>query len=251
MNTFRVALMLFTFMSHGTARDAYGQHTDNATIPFASGETANYRAAWGIFGRAGGATLTVVSDTLDGSPVLHATLSVRGGIPGARLTERLESWMDPKTVASRRFVQHTRYPRFARDRVRSFDIAGKRWVGHTNSVADSGSLPTARPLDDLSSVFVARTLPLVVGEDVVLHDYWRPESNPIVLKVLRREVVAVPAGTFRTIVVRPIIRTSSLFAEDGEAEVYLSEGPRRELVMLKAKLKVGSLVLRLERYQPH
>jgi hypothetical protein len=61
-------------------------------------------------------------------------------------------------------------------------------------------------------------------------------------------VVKVPAGTYQTIVVRPIIRTSSLFAEDGEAEVYLSDGPKRELVMLKAKLKLGTLVLRLERY---
>ncbi len=32
--------------------------------------------------------------------------------------------------------------------------------------------------------------------------------------------------------------------------MYLLEGPQRELVMLKAKLTVGTLVLRLERYAP-
>lgn len=217
-------------------------------IPFVDGETAQYRASWGIFSRAGSATLSVTPDTIQGDTVLHATLSVRGGMPGARITERLESWMDAHTLASRRFVQHSRYPGFARDRLREFDATHQRWTGHTNARADSGQLPTTRPLDDLSAVFVARTLPLTVGQDVVLQDYWRPESNPILLKVLRLETVTVPAGTYRTIVVRPIIRTSSLFAEDGEAEVYLSEGAQRELVMLKAKLKVGTLVLRLEHF---
>ena len=243
-------MMMFGLPHAAGGAAAWRQIVVNERRPFASGERANYRASWGIFGRAGGATLSVTSDTLNGTAVLHAVLSVRGGIPGARITERLESWIDPQTMASHRFSQHTRYPRFSRDRLRSFDRVGLRWVGHTNAVPDSGNLPTNRPLDDLSSVFVARTLPLTVGEDIVLHDYWRPESNPIVLKVLRREVVTVPAGTYRTIVIRPIIRTSSLFAEDGEAEVYLSEGPQRELVMLKARLKVGTLVLRLERYAP-
>lgn len=218
------------------------------TIPFAAGETARYRAGWGIFGRAGSATLTIRRDTIHGDTALHAVLAVRGGIPGARITERLESWMHRTTIASRRFVQHSRYPGFSRDRLREFDSMTRRWTGHTNARADSGQLPTARPLDDLSAVMVARTMRLVVGQDVVLNDYWRTESNPIVLKVLRRETITVPAGTFRTIVIRPIVRTSSLFAEQGDAEVYLSEGPHRELVMLRAKLKVGTLVLRLERY---
>ncbi len=223
-------------------------HVLTDSIPFAAGETASYRVGWGIFGRAGGATLGVTRDTLNGRSVLHAVLSVRGGIPGARVTERLESWMDPATVASYRSLQHTRYPGFSRDRVRAFDAANLRWTGHTNSVPDSGALPTARPIDDLSAVFVARALRLTVGEDITLHDYWWPASNPIVLKVLRRETVEVPAGKYQTTVVRPIVRTSSLFAESGEAEVYISDGPRREVVMLRAKLKVGTLVLRLEKY---
>lgn len=216
---------------------------------FADGETARYRASWGILGRAGNATITVNRDTLRGDTVLHAALAVQGGIPGARFTEMLDTWMDARTLASRRFTQHTRYPSFARDRLRDLDAANLRWTGHTNARADSGTLPTNRPLDDLSAVFVARTVPLIVGQDVVLNDYWRPESNPITLRVLRTETIKVPAGTYQTIVVRPIIRTSSLFAEDGEAEVYLSEGAKRELVMLKAKLKLGTLVLRLERYE--
>lgn len=244
-----VVLACSLFASSANTRGIVPANRAPAEQPaFASGEVATYRAGWGLFGRAGTATLTVTRDTLHTDTVAHAVLDVRGGIPGARFNERIESWMDPMTGASRRFLQHTRYPGFKRDRLRVFDAASRRWTGHTNAKPDSGLLPSSRPIDDLSTVFLARTLPLTVGVDVTLHDYWRPESNPIVLKVLRQETITVPAGTYQTIVVRPVIRTSSLFAEDGDAEVYLSTGSRRELVMLKAKLKVGTLVLKLQRY---
>lgn len=219
------------------------------TQPPALGELATYRAGWGIFGRAGTATLSSTRDSLKGEALTHVTLEVKGGIPGARINERLETWIDERTMASRQYMQRTRYPGFRRDRVRYFDAANRRWSGVTNAKPDSGLLPTSRPMDDLSAILVARTLPLTVGTDVVLNDYWRAESNPIVLKVLRTETVTVPAGTFETVVVRPIIRTSNLFAENGEAEVYLAVGERRELVMLRAKLKVGTLVLQLERFR--
>jgi hypothetical protein len=219
------------------AATAPDPHTDHADP---SAEIARYRASWGVLKRAGTATLTTTYDTLDGDTVVHAALVVRGGVPGARVNERLESWMNASTMASHQFLQHTRYPGFKRDRLRKFDASHRRWVGHTNAKPDSGTLPSSRPIDDLSVVFLARFLSLNAGSDVTLNDYWRPESNPIVLKVLRSETITVPAGTYQTVVVRPVIRTSSLFAEGGQAEVYISTGPRRELVMLKAKLPIGT-----------
>lgn len=221
---------------------------ETRTHPFRPGESATYRASWGIFGGAGSATITLSPDTLRDRRLLHAALAVRGGIPGARIDERLESWIDSATLASHRYAQRTRYPRFSRDRVREFDPAGRRWTGHTNGRDESGELPTGRPLDEIAFLFVARTLDLTVGQAHTLSDYWRADGNPVVLEVVRREQVRVPAGTFNTVVVRPIIRTSSLFAEGAEAEVYISESPTREIVMLRAKLSIATLTLRLESY---
>lgn len=217
--------------------------------PFAAGEVATYRAGWGIFGGAGTGTLELQADTVRGRPALHAAFSVRGGIPGARIDERLESWFNPTNLGSLRYQQRTRYPRFSRDRVREFFAAEGRWSGDTNGRPEEGQLPTSRPLDEIAFLYVARTLDLAVGTEHVLPDYWRPDGNPVRLRVLRREVVRVPAGTYNTIVVQPIIRTSSLFAEGGEAEVYFSEGPDREIVMLRAKLSIATLTLRLEEFQ--
>jgi len=204
--------------------------------------------SWGVF--RGFGRLALVQDTMRGDTVLHGTLTVRGGIPGARFDERLETWMEREGLRSYRYIQRTRYPRFSRDRAREFFPDERRWTGHTNNRQEEGELPTTRPLDELAFLFVARTLPLEIGTEIQLDDYWKPSGNPVRLQVLRREVVKVPAGTFTCIVVRPIIKTSGIFGEDGEAEVFFSEGPYRQLVMLKAKVSIATLTLRLEEFTP-
>lgn len=68
------------------------------------------------------------------------------------------------------------------------------------------------------------------------------------VKVLRRETVKVPAGEFRTIVVRPIIKAGGIYGEGGESEIYLTDDERRMPVQVKANFKLGSLTLQLTEY---
>ena len=70
------------------------------------------------------------------------------------------------------------------------------------------------------------------------------------IRVLRRERVRVPAGTFNAVVVQPIIKTKGIFSEKGEAQVWLSDDDRRILLQVKSKLKFGSLNLYLKSYRP-
>ncbi len=71
------------------------------------------------------------------------------------------------------------------------------------------------------------------------------------LRVLRKETVNVPAGTFETIVVQPIIQTDGLFGQGGQAEVFFSDDERRLLVHLRSRVPiVGSLSLHLRSYEP-
>ena len=73
----------------------------------------------------------------------------------------------------------------------------------------------------------------------------------MVLQVLRRETVQVPAGRFRTIVVRPIIRTDGMFGEGGRAEVYFSDDEYRIPVLIRSRVPVvGSLSMHLRTFRP-
>jgi hypothetical protein len=116
---------------------------------------------------------------------------------------------------------------------------------------ETGTLPTSEPLDDVSFIYYARTLPLAIGETYTIPRYFREDGNPVVLNVLRRETITVPAGTFNTIVVQPIIQTDGLFGRGGRAELYFSDDARRILVQLRSRVPVvGSLVLNLRSFTP-
>ena len=70
------------------------------------------------------------------------------------------------------------------------------------------------------------------------------------IRVLRKEKVKVPAGTFDAIVIQPVIKTKGIFSENGHAEIWLSDDDRHIMLQLKSKLKFGSLNLYLKSYFP-
>ena len=103
-------------------------------------------------------------------------------------------------------------------------------------------------LDEISYLFLIRALPLEVGRTYEFNRHFEEDGNPVIVQVLRRERVRVPAGTFETIVVRPIIQTDGLFAEDGEAEVFISDDDRRLVVQIKSRMRRGSMNMYLREF---
>jgi hypothetical protein len=106
------------------------------------------------------------------------------------------------------------------------------------------------PLDDGSFLYFLRTIPLVVGETYTFERYFRPDRNPVTIKVLRKERVQVPAGEFDAIVVQPVINTRGIFSENGHAEVWLSDDQNRIMLQMKSGLSFGSINLYLTSYRP-
>jgi hypothetical protein len=222
-----------------------------AAAPFGVGEKARYRVGYGVLRGVGSGSMEIVGlEVVRGHPTYHMQFRLRGGIPGARVNNTYDSWMDARGLFSRRFEQDTHEVRFKRQRVREFLPEEMRWTGRTNDRIEAGVLPTARPQDDTSFLFFIRTLDLEVGDELRFDNYWNPEGNPVRIRVLRRETVDVPAGRFNTIVIQPLIQTSGMFSEGGEAEVYLSDDEARILVMIRAKVSFGTLRLELEEYTP-
>jgi hypothetical protein len=105
-------------------------------------------------------------------------------------------------------------------------------------------------MDEVAFLYFVRTLPLEVGEVRRFERMFEADDNPVVLEVLRRETVRVPAGTFETVVVRPVIRADGLFSREGRAEVHLTDDDRRLVVRIESRMKAGRVDLSLEEYRP-
>lgn len=220
-----------------------------AVVPFGVGERATYQVRLGRLGSVGEGTMHISGiEMVDSRPTYRTQLQIRGGIPLARVDDTFESWIDVHGLFSRRYHQDQKEVRF--ERQRKFDFFPERRTFRRTDTGETGTLPTDRPLDEVSFLYYARTLPLRVGETYTLNQYFRDDGNPVVLRVLRRETVRVPAGTFNTIVVQPVIRTRGLFGEGGQAEVFFSDDERRILVQMRSRVRlVGSLSLHLQEYQ--
>jgi hypothetical protein len=207
-----------------------------APVPFGPGEVANYQVRMGAFNVGRGHMTVQGVEWVRGHMTYRVSMGVSGGRLGLRVNNLYQSWIDVRTLASRRFIQDQHEIRT--QRYRQYELYPEEGRFERSDGLDGGDMETNLPLDDISFVYFARTLPLEVGDTYTLYQYFRPDRNPVILEVLRREEVTVPAGTFQTIVVRPTIRTSGLFGEGGEAEVYFTDDDRRIMVMMRARMPV-------------
>lgn len=219
-----------------------------AALPFAVGERADYQVKLGVVSVGSGFLEVAGTEVVGGAQTMHARMQVSGSLGIARVNDRYESWIDTQGLFSRRFIQNIQEVRYRRNRSYEFDPARRTYRRLDKD--ESGTIASDKPLDDLSFMYYARTLPLEVGDVYTLNRYFKESGNPVVLRVVRRETVEVPAGTFRTVVVQPVIRTGGLFGEGGRAEIYFTDDARRIPVLIKSRVPVvGSLTMSLRSYR--
>jgi hypothetical protein len=191
------------------------------TIELSGFDTVRARAAWG------------------------ATLTVTGGLPLYKVRDSTISWFDARSLSTLRYVQHLREGGYKADRL--YEIFPERATYARSGKPEVPSV--SEPLDETSFLFFLRTIPLEIGQTYEFHRYFQPEGNPVVIRVLRREIIKVPAGTFKTIVVQPQIASPGLFSKKENAEVWISDDNLRMLVQIKSHVIFGSLRLALKSYE--
>jgi hypothetical protein len=211
-------------------------------VPFASGEKLDYEVRFGSL-RVGQGQLQVHGiETVRGREAWHASFSYSGSALFLKVNDKHETWFDTETLSSLRF--HQDIDEGSYEATRRYEIFPERGMFRQN---DKPEEPTPQqPLDDASFLYFVRTLPLKTGDDYRFSRYFKAQGNPVRIRVLRRETVKVPAGTFKAVVVQPTFQTKGLFSEGGRAEVWISDDPARIVLQLKSKLSVGSINLYLK-----
>jgi hypothetical protein len=177
-----------------------------------------------------------------GQRAYHAAFEVRGGNRLYAVNDHYESWFSATTLASLRYAQNIDQGSY--ERLRRFEIFPDKRVFREEGKPEEPSV--AEPLDDASFLYFLRTVPLEVGRTYTFDRYFRPDRNPVTVRVLRRERVRVPAGEFDAVVVQPVIKTKGIFSEGGRAEVWFAADSTRRIVQIKSRLKFGTLSLHLK-----
>lgn len=215
---------------------------------FPVGETLVYDAKFGPFTVGRGLMHVAGVDTVRGVPAVHTVFRLKGGVMFYPLDDRMDSWFGLHDFSSRRFVQdfhegrshrYTRYEIFP-------DSGFYREYGSAaaDAPADTTAPTSLAPLDDTAFFYFARAAALEVGQRYAYDRYFRPDRNPVILEVIGRDTLDVPAGRFRTIIVRPIIKGRGILAESQNPRLWLSDDERRLVVQMKSTFGgVGTITL--------
>lgn len=217
--------------------------------PFKVGELATYSARY-LFASGSGTMEVVGVDTVRGRSAYRFRFILAGGGFGYKLVDTLNSWVDTASFESLRF--HQDQLERSKKRTHRYEIFPERGV--YTDIGKAASPSPKGPLDDVSFLYFIRSTPLVVGQTMTFTNHFRPESNPVTLRVLRRERIKTPIGEFPAIVVRPIIRSKTgkgLFSENSEALVWLSDDSARIILQIKSEMPVmGTLTMQIRTYRP-
>lgn len=216
------------------------------SVPFTVGERLVYTARFGPITVGEGTMEVLELQDVRGIEAWHTRFQLRGGLAFYKADFNLESWFDVNRFNSLRFVNESESG--GKIREKRYEIFPDRQMYQENQLPESTSV--ADPLDEGALLYYVRTMDLEVGKTYTLNRYFRPDRNPVIVKVLRREKVSVPVGTFNAIVIQPIIKARGIFSEGGEALVYLSDDKDRIPVQLRVRLSVGSITLYLKSRTP-
>jgi hypothetical protein len=158
------------------------------------------------------------------------------------------SLVDAEGLFPWRFEQHIREGNYSRDFEAIFDhenLKAKTYTGEREPKKFEGEFDIPLYVQDiLSAFYFSRTLDysnMRVGDIVKLQNFYKDNTYPLDVKFLGKEQVKVPAGTFRTIQVEPMVQEGGLFKSEGSIVVWLTDDERKIPVKVKTKVLIGSI----------
>lgn len=214
-------------------------------LPFGIGEVMTYRARIGGFAGTGSGSMRIDGPVdVRGRETYLLRFDLDGRVGPMKVEGRTRSWFDPKAMASLRYQKQERSPVSRKSEGVELFPDERAWRGEDGR---EGTLPSATPLDELSFLYYVRTLPLADGAVYRVERHFDERRNPVVVRVVKREVLTVPAGEFSTVLVEMQVQDGNHYEGGGVIRIHLSDDARRVPVRIESSVKlVGKVVLSLE-----
>lgn len=129
-----------------------------------------------------------------------------------------------------------------RDKEMTFDYEAKKvkYVNHLDKETVESEIGPST-MDALSSLYFVRGIPLEVGKPLYVEVYDSKKLYKIEVQVLKKETIETSLGEFKTILVKPIMKSEGIFNKKGDILIWLTDDEKRVPVLIKTKVAVGSI----------
>jgi hypothetical protein len=99
--------------------------------------------------------------------------------------------------------------------------------------------------DPLSAFYEMSTRSIKIGEPEFIDIFDNKKLYNAEVKILKRERVTVPAGSFDTIKVKPLLKSEGLFRKTGDIHLWVTDDDRKLPVLFTSKAVIGKFKVML------
>jgi hypothetical protein len=232
-----------------------------ANSAFSIGEKLTFRIRYGFI-RAGTAVMQVKKELMmNERPVYHIQTTARSASTFSWIYEvkdEVNTFVDKFGFFSWRFEKRLREGNYHADLFVDYDplkstasVEYQRFRSEPRKDDHRKYMVNTPPFsyDVLAAFYFIRTQPLAVGKSIYLTNHDNKKVYNLEVKVYRKETVEVEAGTFRCLVVEPLLEGEGIFKQKGRMQIWLTDDQYKIPVQMKSEVMVGHITTELEKIE--
>ncbi len=240
-----LSVLILATQSHAkTALSSEQSPSSPQIIAYGPGERLVYEVSYlGV--PAGDAVMEVLGKTeMKGREVLHVLSTVESNKFVSAfypVKDRIETFIDAKEGYSHSIKIKQRQGKKKRDKVINFDQRRHRATQFKNNKVETFLVPPMVQ-DSLSALYHFRNqASLEVGQSTFIDVHESNKNWELEIQVLEKEKITTSLGTFNTLKVKALVHYEGLFMDKGDVTLWLTDDVRHIPVLIKTKIKIGSI----------
>ncbi|MCM0606710.1 MAG: DUF3108 domain-containing protein [Xanthomonadaceae bacterium] len=174
------------------------------------------------------------------------------------LDDKIESFMDFEGLFTHRFHLVLDETKQKRDAVEIHDIEKMNvfyWsrLNHSEKgFVEKKETMVIKPYsqDTLTALYYLRTVALTDGNIIKLPMVVEGKTFDVDVLVIRHEDCGTPLGKRRCAVLKPETRLDGILQQTADNFIWISDDAEKMIVRIEAHVKIGSVVVNLEKYEP-
>jgi hypothetical protein len=214
---------------------------------FANGETLDYSLSW-LRITAGHARMTIAPSVED--PSRYRMTSV--GRSSSRFSRIFRVRDELETLADRQTFGTVQYRKKLDEQGRLKDeltTVANGIASRTTATKTKKTLVPVPVFDPVSLIHRLRMLDLTVGRTHTLPVLADGKLYSVTARVTGRETLATEAGTFRCVIIEPVMHATNNDARDSHLWIWYSDDERRLPVRIRTEVNAGTITATLRNVQ--
>ena len=166
-----------------------------------------------------------------------------------RVEDDIHSYMDTRGIFSWYFEKRLNEGSFHDVKIVDYDQRiGRAYMTDDGVPKDTSNIPLFVQ-DALTALYYFRLLPNIeVGQSLFIQVHDIRKTYPLRLDVMAYETIKVPAGTFNSYKVEPVLESAGIFKQKGRIFIWFSDDEYRIPVQMRSKVLIGHISARLKEY---